>query len=138
MFPGVKEATPQPSGAIVRPAVSSCGGLQPFYRRNEPRAYPLARLVLHTNHAKHRTSKITAVRLAAMYEDDQMPRSVSDHAPRPEEPLRVGDVFAETPTGTRVPVALFPTVGINWPGTDRWPVLMQELEQLRSPERLAR
>lgn len=105
-------------------------GLQPFHRRNEPRAHPLARLVLHTNHAKHRTPAITAVRLAAMYEDDQMPRSVRDLAPRPEEPLRVGDVIAETPMGTRVPVTLFPTVGINRPGTDRWPVLMQELDEI--------
>ncbi len=98
--------------------------LQPFHRRNEPRAHPLARLVLHTNHAKHRTPAITAVRLAAMYEDDQMPRSVRDLAPRPEEPLHVGDVIAEPPLGARVPVTLFPTVGINRPGTDRWPVLM--------------
>lgn len=105
-------------------------GLQPFHRRNKPQAHPLARLVLHTNHAKHRTPSITAVRLAAMYQDKQMPRSVRDLAPRPEEPLRVGDVIAETPLGARVPVTLFPTVGINRPGTDRWPVLMQELDEI--------
>ena len=104
--------------------------LQPFHRRNEPQAHPLARLVLHTNHAKHRTPAITAVRLAAMYQDDQMPRSVRELAPRPEEPLRVGDIIAETPLGTKVPVTLFPTVGINRPGTNRWPVLIQELDEI--------
>jgi hypothetical protein len=65
-----------------------------------------------------------------MYQDDQMPRSVRDLPPRPEEPLRVGDVLAETPIGARIPVTLFPTIGINRPGTDRWPVLMQELDEI--------
>lgn len=110
--------------------VRRIGGLQPFQRGNDPQAHPLARLVLHTNHAKHRTPAITAVRLAAMYQDDQVPRSMRDLHPRPEEPLRVGDVIAETPMGTTIPVTLFPTVGINRPGADRWPVLMQELDEI--------
>lgn len=104
-------------------------GLQPFNRRDAEN-HPLARLVLHTNHAKHRTPSVTAVRIAAMYKEDQMPRSVRSLPPRPEVPLRVGDVIAETPLGTRVPVALFPTIGINRPGTETWPVLMQELEEI--------
>ncbi|WP_219816416.1 hypothetical protein [Arthrobacter sp. 4R501] len=65
-------------------------GLQPFHRNVDPHLHPLARLVLHTNHAKHRTPAITAVRLAAMYREDQLPRSIRDLPPRPEEPLRVG------------------------------------------------
>jgi hypothetical protein len=105
-------------------------GLQPFHRLRDPQVHPLARLVLHTNHAKHRTPAITAVRLAAMYQDDQMPRSMLDLPPQPEEPLRVGDVIAETPVGTQVPVTVFPTIGINRPGTNKWPVLMRELEEI--------
>lgn len=104
-------------------------GLQPFNRKDTEN-HPLARLVLHTNHAKHRTPAVTAVRIAAVYEEDQMPRSVRSLPSRPEVPLRVGDVIAETPFGTRVPVTLFPTIGINRPGTDRWPVLMQELDEI--------
>ncbi|WP_419404190.1 hypothetical protein, partial [Micrococcus sp. F3Y] len=42
----------------------------------------------------------------------------------------MGEVIAETPRGAQIPVALFPTIGINRPGTDRWPVLMKELEGL--------
>ncbi len=105
-------------------------GLQPFHRRKDPHMHPLARLVLHANHAKHRTPAITAVRIAAMYQDDQRPRSIRDLPPRSEEPLRVGDVIAQTPMGVQVPTTLFPTVGINRPGTDRWPVLMQELDEI--------
>lgn len=105
-------------------------GLQPFHRQRDPQLHPLARLVLHTNHSKHRTPAITAVRLAAMYRDDQIPRSLRDLPLLPEEPLRVGDVIAETPMGTKIPVTLFPTVGINRPGTDRWPVLMTELDEI--------
>ncbi|WP_328442779.1 hypothetical protein [Amycolatopsis sp. NBC_00438] len=111
-------------------------GLQPFHRTVEPQMHPLARLVLHTNHAKHRTPAITAVRLAAMYHDDQRPRSIHDLPPQPEKPLLIGDIIAETPIGTKVPVTLFPTVGINRPGTDRWPVLMQELDEISQWVRL--
>jgi hypothetical protein len=110
--------------------VRRIGELQPFRRRSDPPMHPLARLVLHTNHAKHRTPSITAVRIAAMYQDDHRLRSVRDLPLRSEEPLRVGDVIAQTPMGTQVPMTLFPTVGINRPGTDRWPVLMQELEEI--------
>ncbi|MHC6220497.1 hypothetical protein [Arthrobacter sp. MMS24-S77] len=106
--------------------------LQPFHRQVQADHHPLARLVLHTNHAKHRTPAITAVRLAAVLRDDQKPRSLRDYSPLPEEPMRVGDVIAETPLGTRVPVTLFPTVGINRPGTDRWPVLIKELAEISS------
>jgi hypothetical protein len=104
-------------------------GLQPFNRKDAEN-HPLARLVLHTNHAKHRTPAVTAVRIAAMYNEEQMPRSVRDLQPRPEVPIRVGDIIAETPLGQHMPVALFPTIGLNRPGTDRWPVLMQELEDI--------
>lgn len=109
--------------------VKRIGGLQPF-NRTDAENHPLARLVLHTNHSKHRTPVVTAVRIAAMYKDDQILRSAGRIPRRPEVPLRVGDVIAETPFGTRVPVTLFPTVGINRPGTDRWPVLMKELEEI--------
>lgn len=110
--------------------VRRISGLQPFHRQTAPAMHPLARLVSHTNHAKHRTPAITAVRLAAIVRDDEVPLSVRDLPLRSEEPLRVGEVIAETPLGTRVPVALFPTVGINRPGTDEWPVLMRELEEI--------
>ncbi|WP_217808567.1 hypothetical protein [Rhodococcus sp. 1168] len=45
-------------------------------------------------------------------------------------PLQAGEVIAETPRGQHIPVALFPTIGINRPGTERWPVLMKELDEL--------
>lgn len=103
-------------------------GLQPFHRQRDPEEHPLARLTLHTNHAKHRTPAVAAVRMAAVYRDDQRPRSLQDLVPRPEVPMRVGDVIAEAPMGTSI--TLFPTIGINRPGTDRWPVLLHELEEI--------
>lgn len=118
-------ASLQPGSDLVK----RIEGLQPFNRKDAEN-HPLARLALHTNHSKHRTPAVTAVRIAAMYNDDQMPRSVSGLAPQPEAPLRVGDVIAETPLGTQVPVTLFPTVGINRPDTDQWPVLMHELNEI--------
>lgn len=105
-------------------------GLQPYQRTSAPREHPMALLALHTNHSKHRAPAITAVRLAAIHREDQSPPSLDDVQRLPEVPLRVGDVIARTPRGVRIPVALFPTIGINRPGTDRWPVLMKELEDL--------
>lgn len=104
--------------------------LQPFHLTKDPQRHPLFRLMLHTNHAKHRTPAVTAVRLITMYREDQMLRSLRDAPQRPEEPLQVGDVIAETPMGQRVLTTLFPSVGINRPGTDRWPVLMTEIAEI--------
>lgn len=104
-------------------------GLQPF-NRTDAENHPLTRLVLYTNHAKHRTPAVTAVRIAAMYQDDQRPRSIHDLESRSEVPLREGDVIAETPFGQRVPVTLFPTIGIKLPGTERWPILITELDEI--------
>ncbi|MBW8173329.1 hypothetical protein K0651_09750 [Ornithinimicrobium sp. Arc0846-15] len=118
-------ASLQPRSELVR----RLEGLQPFNRK-DAEDHPLARLVLHTNHAKHRTPAVAAVRIAAMYQEESLSRSMRDLPPRPEEPLRLGDVIAETPAGTQVPVAIFPTVGINRPGTDRWPILITELDEI--------
>lgn len=104
--------------------------LQPYHRLDDPHEHPLARLVLHTNHAKHRTPAITAVRLAAMYRDDQVPRTLQEVARRPEQPLRIGEVIAETPLGAKSSATLFPTIGIHRPQTDRWPMLIRELDEI--------
>lgn len=105
-------------------------GLQPYQRTRDPQDHPMALLASHTNHSKHRAPVITAVRLAAIHREDQAPPSPDDVTRLPEVPLRAGDVIARTPRGVRIPVALFPTIGINRPGTDRWPVLLNELEEL--------
>lgn len=104
--------------------------LQPYQRTRDPQDHPMALLASHTNHSKHRAPAITAVRLAAIHREDQSPPSLDDVVRLPEVPLRAGDVIARTPRGVRIPVALFPAIGINRPGTDRWPVLMNELEEL--------
>lgn len=52
-----------------------------------------------------------------------------------QTPLRVAEVIEETPLGTRVPVTLFPSIGINRPGTDEWPILMHELDEIAQWDR---
>ncbi len=56
--------------------------LQPFNRKDSEN-HPLTLLTLHTNHAKHRTPAVTAVRLAAAYREDQRPRSAPDQSAAP-------------------------------------------------------
>lgn len=104
--------------------------LQPLHRYAEPAAHPLARLVAYTNHAKHRTPAVTAVRIPVVSREDVTPRHPREIPKRPEEPLVPGEVIFSAPTGQEVPLALFPTVGINLPSTDRWPVLMNELGEI--------
>lgn len=104
--------------------------LQPLHRYTDPEAHPLARLVAYTNHAKHRTPAVTAVRIPVVSREDVTPRHPRDIPKRPEEPLVPGEVIFSAPTGQVVPVTLFPTVGINLPETARWPVLMNELGEI--------
>lgn len=110
--------------------------LQPLHRTMDPQNHPMTLLALHTNHSKHRAPAVTAVRLAAVHREDRTSPSLADVERRPEVPLQVGEVLATTPRGTRIPVALFPTIGINRPGTDRWSALMKELEELATWVRL--
>lgn len=127
---GRRQKNGPPSLRVGSDLVSRIEGLQPYQRVRDPENHPMALLALHTNYSKHRAPAITAVRLGAIHREDQSPPSMNDVQRLPEVPLRLGDVIARTPRGTRVPVAMFPTVGINRPGTERWPVLLQELEDL--------
>lgn len=101
--------------------------LQPLHRTLDPDDHPLAHLTSYTNQFKHRTPAVTSLRLAAMYSDRDQPRSIRDVEHRPEVPIRIGDVIAESPIGQQDLFTIFPTIGVNLPGTDRWPVLMREL-----------
>ncbi|MFC3243269.1 hypothetical protein ACFOJ6_13920 [Gordonia humi] len=105
--------------------------LQPFHMGEDHPLHPLARLVLHTNHAKHREPAVTAVRIAASYADDSRPQSIDDVEKGPEVPLLVGDVIGDpTPVGELAPITMFPNIGINRPLTDDWPELLTELREI--------
>ena len=108
----------------------SIESLQPFQRVKSPADHPLARLASYTNHAKHRTPAVAAVMLPVVYREDQLPKSFADLPQRDERPLQIGEVVFESPVGDIVPLTLHPTVGLNRPGTDLWPVLMHELRDI--------
>ena len=110
--------------------VGRIAALQPFHRQQNPRMHPLARLVSHTNHAKHRTPAVVAVGLATMYEDANVPQSIGELKPGPKGPLRIGDVLTETVLGIQTSITMFPTVGINLPSTGQCPVLLNELDEI--------
>lgn len=104
--------------------------LQPYHWSADPGEHPLARLVSHTNHMKHRTPAVTALRIGAVYREDQVLQPFLGPSPRPEQPAEVGTVLVETPIGAKVEVSFFPTIGLHRPGTERWPVLMQEIAEI--------
>ena len=86
--------------------------------------HPLARLVLHTNHAKHRNPAVTAVRIAAMYDEDAArPAPSATCQPRPEEPVRVGGSSSPKPrSGRRWWSRCSRRSASIGTGTDRWPI----------------
>lgn len=104
--------------------------LQPLHRYADPAAHPLARLVAYTNHSKHRTPAVTAVQVPVVSRSDAAPTRLRDTPTRPQRPILVGQVLLTAPSSCTVPVSVFPTVGVNVPGTDRWPVLMNELGEI--------
>lgn len=105
-------------------------GLQPLHRYADPAAHPLARLVAYSNHSKHRTPAVTAVQIPIVNREDTPLRHPRDIPKRPQGPILPGEVIFTAPGDRVVPVSIFPTVGINIPGTDRWPVLMNELGEI--------
>lgn len=124
-----KRPTPLQHGA---PVLERVRRLQPYQRGIRPEEHLLFLLAAHSNLAKHRVPLVAALRLAAI-RPDAGPIDPRVRIPNPVEgPVRVGDVLAEIPLGVRVPVALFPTVGLNRPGTDQWPVLVTELADIAS------
>ncbi|MFC9979968.1 hypothetical protein [Gordonia sp. NPDC127522] len=104
--------------------------LQPYHLGDDHRLHPLARLALHTNHAKHREPAVTAVRIAAMYDDHNRPQTLDEVATGAVVPLNVGEVIGEVPLGVQVPMTMFPNLGINRPLTDEWPQLLGELKEI--------
>ena len=112
------------------PIIKRIEGLQPFQRTLDPENHPLAVLTAYTNHTKHRMPAVTAVSMPAMYMHDEAPRHFKDLPRRSEGPLQIGELIAETPMGEQRVASGFPTIGINSPGTDRWPILMAEVKDL--------
>jgi hypothetical protein len=104
--------------------------LQPLHLHADPSTHPLARLVACTNHAKHRTPAVTAVGIPVVNREDRPPRPLHALPRRPEGPVQPGEVIFTAPAGEVVPVVFHANVGINLPGTERWPTLMRELGEL--------
>lgn len=110
--------------------------LQPFHRLKDPEAHPMSLLALHTNFSKHRAPAVTAVGIRALHREDVAPPSKADVLRRSEKPVQVGDIIAELPNSKQIPMVAYPTIGLQRPGTDRWPVLMKELDTLSNWVRL--
>lgn len=103
--------------------------LQPFSDTGDQKSHPLARLTSYTNHFKHRAPAVTATSVPAIYRDSELRNAEPGVANRPRTPTTVGDTLIETPVGQRVPLTLWPSLGLNRPGTEEWPLLVDELNE---------
>lgn len=102
--------------------------LQPFQCASDAGSHPLARLAAYSNLAKHRSPNLASLRIGAVLGGREPSPTLNDSPPLEDRPVHPGDVLASAPHGQRVDVDIFPTVGINLPGTAKWPVLVNELE----------
>ena len=105
------------------------GALQPYESVGE-QSHPLKVLAEHTNLSKHRMPAVAAVRLGTVVPDYPVPGLVITGEYEDDSPLKAGDVLASVPTGTYLPMSIWPKVGIRRPHTGQWMVLMHELRQL--------
>ncbi|MEO3939503.1 hypothetical protein V3C41_00275 [Paenarthrobacter nicotinovorans] len=106
--------------------------LQPPYGAEEDRIHPLRVLAEHSNLSKHRKPAEYALRLGRVIPDYWVPGlRITGEYPA-DRPLRIGDVLASVPAGTRVPLDIWPTVAIRRPHTREWIVLTHELRALES------
>lgn len=122
-----KKRTPLPMH-LGSPLLERVRELQPYHLRKRPEDHPLKVLAEHSNLAKHRMPAVAAARVAAVRPDS--PGGDIHIAPATQSPARPGDVLATSPMGVRTPVSLFPTVSLQRPHTERWPILIHELAWL--------
>lgn len=125
-----RERKGPPSLAADGDVMRAIESLQPFQHQLRPAEHPLARLTVHTNHSKHRKQALAAVLLPVVYREDRIPRSFAELEKRPERPLELGEVIFTAPVGEVAPLSLNPTVGLNRPNTNDWPILMHELRDI--------
>lgn len=105
--------------------------LQP-YQGHDSDSHPLRVLAEHTNLAKHRTPTMAATLLGVVLPDAHHPelQVTAGNSSADDRPLRPGDVLASIPLGLRVPLSIFPKVGIQRPHTGTWHVFIHELGDL--------
>jgi hypothetical protein len=105
--------------------------LQP-YESDDEQSHPLKVLAEHTNHSKHRMPAVAAVRLGTIVPDHPAPGLLITGEYEDDSPLNVGDVLASVPAGVRVPMSIWPKIGVRRPHTGAWMVLMRELRELEA------
>lgn len=105
--------------------------LQPHEAPDE-QSHLLKVLAEHTNLSKHRMPAVAAVRLGTIVPDHPAPGLVITGEYEDDSPLNVGDVLASVPAGVRVPMNIWPKIGIRRPHTGEWIVLIHELRQLET------
>lgn len=105
--------------------------LQPHEAADE-QSHLLKVLAEHTNLSKHRMPAVAAVRLGTIVPDYPVPGLVIAGEYEDDSPLDVGDVLLSVPAGVRVPMNIWPKLGIRRPHTGEWIVLIHELRQLET------
>lgn len=103
--------------------------LQPPFGSDQDAGHPLRVLAEHSNLSKHRRPAEFGLRLGRIIPDFDVDGLEELDYPD-DQPMRAGDVLVSVPLGTRVPLDIWPTVGIRRPHSGKWIVLSHELRML--------
>lgn len=103
--------------------------LQPLFESGEDSEHPLRVLAEHSNLSKHRRPAEYGLRLGRIIPDFDVV-GLEELTYPDDRPMLVGDVLVSVPEGTRVPLDIWPTVGIRRPHSGKWIVLSHELRLL--------
>jgi hypothetical protein len=103
--------------------------LQPFTRPDQE-LHPLKVLAEYITFSSRRELAVAAVRLGTVVPEDRVPGLTRTGEHEEDRPLNAGDVLASVPAGVRVPMEIWPSVGIQRPHVGTWVVLMHELREL--------
>ena len=105
--------------------VERISSLQPFNRTSGPDLHPMALLAEHTNHSKHRSPSVAAVRLGAVRADQTYEDLVLTPSSEGGVPVEPGSIIASGPIGRVTPLDIWPRVSVQRPGSKEWVLLVK-------------
>ena len=103
--------------------------LQPFAHADQQR-HPLKVLAEYNDLSKHRMPAVAVVRLGTVVLEHRAAGLTLVGEEEDDGPLSAGDALVSVPAGMRVPMEIWPAIGIRRPCSGTWVVLMRELRDL--------
>lgn len=125
-----KRRGPQPLHSRGSALVNRIRILQPYQRHHSPQDHPMALLARYTNSMKHRSPAVASLRAKTSQLSFLADSRIQYF--RAAGPIKVGDILARAPAelGALIDLRLDAILGLQRPGTEQWPSVMSELDDI--------